>query len=54
MCQHNEKPASPLKRKFAEEDDEESQDPDSPQKRKKQNRQSLELKKGIMEVKVGH
>ncbi|KAM7304480.1 uncharacterized protein ISCGN_014380 [Ixodes scapularis] len=54
MCPHDEKPASPVKRKFAEEDDEESQDSDSPQKRKKQIRQSLELKKGIMEVKFIH
>ncbi|KAM7282805.1 hypothetical protein ISCGN_000041 [Ixodes scapularis] len=47
MCPHNEKPASPVKRKFSKE----SQDPDSPQKRKKQIHQSLELKKGIMEAK---
>ncbi|KAG0417214.1 hypothetical protein HPB47_005798 [Ixodes persulcatus] len=30
MCHHNEKPASPMKPKFAKEDDEESQDGDRP------------------------
>ncbi|CAN8023239.1 unnamed protein product [Ixodes persulcatus] len=35
MCHHNEKPASPMKPKFVKEDDEESQDGDSPQMRKR-------------------